>query len=67
MSVPSVKTTATRAPSREERWATEAARSIFPDLFKRLADHFYEERKRTLKHNVESTLKYLSDEKSSLP
>ena len=39
---------------------------IFPDLFKRLSEHFYEERKRTLKHNVESTLKYLSDERSSL-
>ncbi len=39
---------------------------IFPDLFKRLSDHFYEERKRLLKRNVENILKYLSDEKSSL-
>ena len=39
---------------------------IFPDLFKRLSDHFYEERKRTLKHNIENILKFLSDEKSSL-
>ncbi len=39
---------------------------IFPDLFKRLSDHFYEERKRQLKRNVENILKYLSDERSSL-
>ncbi len=39
---------------------------IFPDLFKRLSDHFYEERKRTLKHNIDDILKFLSDEKSSL-
>lgn len=39
---------------------------IFPDLFKRLSDHFYEERKRQLKRNVENILKYISDERSSL-
>jgi len=39
---------------------------IFPDLFKRLGDHFYEERKKQLKRNVENILKYLSDEKSTL-
>ena len=39
---------------------------IFPDLFRRLSDHFYEERKRTLKRNVENILKYLGDERSSL-
>jgi len=39
---------------------------IFPDLFKRLSDHFYEERKRTLKHNAENILKYSSDERGSL-
>ncbi|MDP1824742.1 MAG: serine protein kinase PrkA [Archangium sp.] len=39
---------------------------IFPDLFKRLADHFYEEHKRQLKRYVENILKYLSDERSSL-
>ncbi len=39
---------------------------IFPDLFKRLSDHFYEERKRQLKHNVENILKVLSDERGSL-
>lgn len=39
---------------------------IFPDVFSRLSNHFYEERKRTLKRNVENTLKYLSDERASL-
>lgn len=39
---------------------------IFPDLFRKLRDHFYEERKRTLRKNVENILKYLSDEKASL-
>jgi hypothetical protein len=39
---------------------------IFPDLFKRLSDHFFEERKRQLKRNVENILKYLSDERSTL-
>jgi serine protein kinase len=39
---------------------------IFPDLFKRLGDHFYEDRKKQLKRNVENILKFLSDERSSL-
>jgi predicted Ser/Thr protein kinase len=39
---------------------------IFPDLFKRLSDHFYEERQRQLKRNVENILKYVSDERSTL-
>lgn len=39
---------------------------IFPDLFKRLSEHFYEERKRQLKRNVENILKYLSDERGTL-
>jgi hypothetical protein len=39
---------------------------IFPDLFKRLSQHFYEERKRQLKRNVENILKYISDERASL-
>ena len=39
---------------------------IFPDLFKRLGDHFYEERKKQLKRNVENILKYLSDERGTL-
>lgn len=41
-------------------------RRIFPDLFKRLSDHFYDERKRTLRINAENTLKYLGDERGSL-
>ena len=39
---------------------------IFPDLFRRLRDHFFEERKRTLRRNKENVLKYLSDERGSL-
>ncbi len=39
---------------------------IFPDLFKRLRDHFFEERKRQLKKNVENVLKFTSDEKAAL-
>jgi predicted Ser/Thr protein kinase len=39
---------------------------IFPDLFKRLSDHFFEERKRTLKKNVEQLLKSFTDERASL-
>jgi hypothetical protein len=39
---------------------------IFPDLFKRLGDHFYEERKKQLKRNVENLLKFFSDEQSTL-
>jgi predicted Ser/Thr protein kinase len=39
---------------------------IFPDLFKRLSEHFYEEHKRQLHRNVEDILKFLSDEKGSL-
>ncbi len=39
---------------------------IFPDLFKRLSDHFFDERKRVLKRNVENILKVFSDEKGTL-
>ncbi|MFO0599272.1 MAG: serine protein kinase PrkA [Myxococcaceae bacterium] len=39
---------------------------IFPDLFKRLSDHFFEERKRQLKRNVENILKTFGDEKNTL-
>lgn len=39
---------------------------IFPNLFKRLSDHFYEERRRTVQVNAENVLKYLSDERASL-
>ncbi len=39
---------------------------IFPDLFRRLRDHFFEERKRVLKRNKENVLKYLSDDRNLL-
>src|SRR5437588_11256117 len=34
---------------------------IFPDLFRRLRDHFFDERKRTLRRNSEKMLRYLGD------
>jgi len=39
---------------------------IFPDLFRRLRDHFYDERKRTLRKNSEKLLRYLGDEREKL-
>ncbi|MBX5480354.1 MAG: serine protein kinase PrkA [Myxococcaceae bacterium] len=39
---------------------------VFPDVFRRLRSHFYEERKRTLKRNAENVLRYLSDERHLL-
>ncbi|HZA50434.1 MAG TPA: serine protein kinase PrkA [Myxococcaceae bacterium] len=40
---------------------------IFPDVFRRLRDHFYEERKRILKRNRENVLRFLSpDERATL-
>lgn len=39
---------------------------IFPDLFRRLRDHYFEERKKQLKRSKENVLKYLSDERESL-
>jgi predicted Ser/Thr protein kinase len=39
---------------------------IFPDLFRRLRDHFFEERKRVLRKNKENILKYLSDDRAQL-
>lgn len=39
---------------------------IFPDLFRRLRDHFFEERRRVLRKNEENILKYLSDDRSGL-
>ncbi len=39
---------------------------IFPDLFRYLRDHFFEERKRVLLKNKENILKYLSDDRSQL-
>ena len=40
--------------------------TIFPDLFRKLRDHYFEERKRQLKHNKENVLRYLSDERQGL-
>ena len=40
---------------------------IFPDLFRRLRDHFFDERKRTLRKNAERVLRYLGDERAQLP
>jgi len=40
--------------------------AIFPDLFRRLRDHTYEERKRQLHRSKENLLRFLSDEGSSL-
>ncbi|MFZ5468398.1 MAG: PrkA family serine protein kinase [Myxococcota bacterium] len=39
---------------------------IFPDVFRHLRDHFFEERKRVLRKNKENILKYLSDDRGSL-
>ncbi len=39
---------------------------IFPDVFRRLRDHFFEERKRVLRRNKENILKHLSDERGTL-
>jgi len=40
--------------------------AIFPDLFRRLREHYYEERKRQLKTNKANVLRYLSDERGQL-
>ncbi|MCA1829602.1 MAG: serine protein kinase PrkA, partial [Myxococcales bacterium] len=39
---------------------------IFPDIFRRLRDHFFDERKRTLRKNAEKVLRFLGDEGSQL-
>ena len=39
---------------------------IFPDLFRRLRDHFFDERKRTLRKNSERVLRYLGEEREQL-
>src|SRR5712672_29263 len=39
---------------------------IFPDLFRRLRDHFFDERKRTLRKNAERVLRHLGDERGQL-
>jgi serine protein kinase len=41
-------------------------RAIFPDLFRRLRVHAYEERKRQLRRSKEDLLRYLSDERAAL-
>jgi predicted Ser/Thr protein kinase len=40
--------------------------AIFPDLFRRLRDHYFEERKRQLRRSREEVLRYLSDERGAL-
>jgi predicted Ser/Thr protein kinase len=40
--------------------------AIFPDLFRRLRDHYFEERKRQLRRSREDVLRYLSDERAAL-
>jgi predicted Ser/Thr protein kinase len=40
--------------------------AIFPDLYKRLRDHYYAERRRQLERNKADVLRYLSDERASL-
>ncbi len=39
---------------------------VFPDYFKRLRAHFFEERRRAVAKNTENILKYLSEERGSL-
>lgn len=39
---------------------------IFPDLFRRLRDHFFDERKRTLRKNAEKVLRFLGEERAQL-
>jgi len=39
---------------------------IFPDLFRHLRAHFFEERQRVLRKNKENVLKYLSEDRSQL-
>ena len=40
--------------------------AIFPELFRRLRAHYYEERKRQLKHNKANVLRYLSGDRKQL-
>jgi serine protein kinase len=39
---------------------------IFPDLFRHLRDHFFEERKRVLRRNKENVLRFLSEDRGLL-
>jgi serine protein kinase len=40
--------------------------AIFPDLFRRLREHYFEERRRQLRRSREDVLRYLSDEREHL-
>ncbi len=40
--------------------------AIFPDLFRRLRDHYFEERRRQIRRSREDVLRYLSDERGAL-
>ncbi len=40
--------------------------AIFPDLFRRLRDHYFEERRRQLRRSREDVLRYLSDDRGAL-
>ncbi len=40
--------------------------AIFPDLFRRLREHYYDERRRQLDRAKEDVLRYLSDERQAL-
>jgi len=40
--------------------------AIFPDLFRRLRDHYFEERRRQLQQSKEHLLRYLSDDKGGI-
>jgi len=40
--------------------------AIFPDLFRRLRDHYHEERKRQLRRSKEHLLQFLSDDRAAL-
>jgi len=39
---------------------------IFPDLFRKLRDHYYSERKKTLRRYGENVLRYLSEDRGSM-
>ena len=39
---------------------------IFPDLFRRLRDHYFDERKKTLRRSSQNLLKFLSDDRKDL-
>ncbi len=39
---------------------------IFPDLFRRVRDHYFDERKKTLRRSTQNLLRFLSDDKKDL-